>query len=46
MMNLLKYLFSKKCRINHSKKVLNDYNEISKQIEDIYIEINSNRIIQ
>lgn len=37
-MKLLKILFSKKCRLEYSKKFINNYNEISNRIEEIYLE--------
>ncbi|GEM_PF-4682325 len=39
MMNLLRYLFSKKYRINYSKKILNNYNDTNNKLEQIYEDV-------
>lgn len=39
MMNLLRYLFSKKYRINYSKKILNNYNDANDKLEQMYKDV-------
>lgn len=39
MMNLLRFLLSKKYRVNYSKKILSDYNEANDKLEQIYEDI-------
>lgn len=39
MMNLLIYLLNKNYRVNYSKKILSDYNEANKKLEQIYEDI-------
>lgn len=43
MMNLLKFLLSKKYREDYSKKILSDYNEATYKLEQIYEDIYYNR---
>lgn len=45
MMNLLRFLLSKKYRADYSKKVLSVYNEANDKLEQIYEDIYYTRIV-